>query len=73
MNLGIQLVLVAVIAALVTPLVRSDGGDLPLANQYVGTGIEAVGGVYDAPASEEQRIHAPGDYSLSSEVQASPS
>ena len=34
--------------------IHPDRRDLPLANQHVGAGIKAVGGVYDPPASEKQ-------------------
>ena len=36
----------------------ADGGNFSVENENIRDGIELVGGVNDAPAGEEQRIHA---------------
>ena len=36
----------------------ADGGDFSIENQNIRDGVEIIGGVNDAPAGEEQRIHA---------------
>jgi hypothetical protein len=36
----------------------ADGGDFSVENQNIRDGVEMTGGVNDAPAGEEQRIHA---------------
>ncbi len=36
----------------------ADGGNFPVENQNICNGVEMIGGVNDAPAGEEQRIHA---------------
>ena len=36
----------------------ADGGNFPVENQNIRDGVELIGGVNDASAGEEQRIHA---------------
>src|ERR1039457_6653231 len=49
---------------------QPDSGDLPLGNQHIAGGVEAVGGVYDPSANKKQRIHAPAQYTPSMGTQA---
>jgi hypothetical protein len=37
----------------------ADGGNFPVENQNIRDGVELIGGVNDASAGEEQRIHVP--------------
>ena len=36
----------------------ADGGDFPVEDEQISNGIEVIGGVYDSPAGQKQRVHA---------------
>ena len=37
----------------------ANGGNFPINDEQIGNGIEVIGGVYDSPAGQKQRVHAP--------------
>jgi hypothetical protein len=38
--------------------VFADGGDFSVEDEQISNGVEAIGGVYDSPAGQKQRVHA---------------
>ena len=44
--------------------IRAERGDLAVQNEQISNGVEVVGGSDYSPAGEEQRVHAPGAYTL---------